>query len=126
MPRGTTEAIITVSCEVLDLVVSHADAALDTLTGKTQWTRPGGEAFVIPLGLIQVSEVQLSCHIANPALSIRELLCPNDLNSSHALLTQSVPPSSLPTPPLLLDVLVSPRPLLVLQRTTMPTSPTQS
>lgn len=39
------------------VVVSHADAALDTLTGKTQWTRPGGEAFVIPLGLIQVSEV---------------------------------------------------------------------
>jgi hypothetical protein len=26
----------------------------DTLTGKTQWTRPGDGAFVIPLGLIQV------------------------------------------------------------------------
>jgi len=26
---------------------------LDTLTGETQWTRPGGNAFVIPLGLIQ-------------------------------------------------------------------------
>jgi hypothetical protein len=27
----------------------------DTLTGVTQWTRPTGNAFVIPLGLIQVS-----------------------------------------------------------------------
>lgn len=26
---------------------------IDTLTGVTQWTRPGGNAFVIPLGLIQ-------------------------------------------------------------------------
>ena len=26
---------------------------VDTLTGVTQWTRPGGNAFVIPLGLIQ-------------------------------------------------------------------------
>lgn len=25
----------------------------DTLTGKTQWTRPRANAFVIPLGLIQ-------------------------------------------------------------------------
>lgn len=26
----------------------------DTLTGVTQWERPGEDAFVIPLGLIQV------------------------------------------------------------------------
>jgi hypothetical protein len=26
---------------------------VDTLTGVTQWTRPSGNAFVIPLGLIQ-------------------------------------------------------------------------
>lgn len=28
---------------------------IDTLTGVTQWERPGPDAFVIPLGLIQVS-----------------------------------------------------------------------
>ena len=31
-----------------------AQLITDTMTGKTQWTRPSDGAFVIPLGLIQV------------------------------------------------------------------------
>lgn len=64
---GTTGAIITVR-NILSSSLRPKDAFKrkrcivltsitqpDTLTGKTQWTRPGGDAFVIPLGLIQVS-----------------------------------------------------------------------
>jgi hypothetical protein len=32
---------------------------IDTLSGVTQWDRPGGDAFVIPLGLIQVSSATI-------------------------------------------------------------------
>ncbi len=52
------------------LVLDNVDQfAIDTLTGKTQWTRPGGDAFVIPLGLIQVSRIAEAsvCGSANMA-----------------------------------------------------------
>lgn len=37
------------------MCTSVARLTIDTLTGVTQWNRPDGDAFVIPLGLIQVS-----------------------------------------------------------------------
>ena len=61
MPVGTTDliTIVSQSCPNIGVVgrvvVRQFIEFVDTLTGKTQWTRPGGDAFVIPLGLIQVS-----------------------------------------------------------------------
>ncbi|WRT70639.1 uncharacterized protein IL334_007637 [Kwoniella shivajii] len=39
--------------ELADPTRGNRSYYYNTLTGKTQWTRPGGNAFVIPLGLIQ-------------------------------------------------------------------------
>ncbi|OCF54784.1 hypothetical protein L486_07920 [Kwoniella mangroviensis CBS 10435] len=39
--------------ELADATRGNRSYYYNTLTGKTQWTRPGGNAFVIPLGLIQ-------------------------------------------------------------------------
>ncbi|WVR08594.1 hypothetical protein IAU60_005649 [Kwoniella sp. DSM 27419] len=39
--------------ELADTTRGNRSYYYNTLTGKTQWTRPGGNAFVIPLGLIQ-------------------------------------------------------------------------
>nr|XP_018259661.1 uncharacterized protein I303_07729 [Kwoniella dejecticola CBS 10117]OBR81819.1 hypothetical protein I303_07729 [Kwoniella dejecticola CBS 10117] len=39
--------------ELADSTRGNRSYYYNTLTGKTQWTRPGGNAFVIPLGLIQ-------------------------------------------------------------------------
>lgn len=60
------------------------------MTGETQWTRPTGDAFVIPLGLIQVSASHpglplpvLTFLSANsPASSIR--LCPLSQPLTHS------------------------------------------
>ncbi|EIW69920.1 hypothetical protein TREMEDRAFT_38591 [Tremella mesenterica DSM 1558] len=39
--------------ELADTTRKNRSYYYNTLTSKTQWTRPGGDAFVIPLGLIQ-------------------------------------------------------------------------
>ncbi|KAK8850469.1 hypothetical protein IAR55_004387 [Kwoniella newhampshirensis] len=39
--------------ELADATRNNRSYYYNTLTGKTQWIRPGGDAFVIPLGLIQ-------------------------------------------------------------------------
>ncbi|WWC72523.1 uncharacterized protein I206_106485 [Kwoniella pini CBS 10737] len=41
--------------ELADSTRGNRSYYYNTLTGKTQWTRPGGNAFVIPLGLIQAA-----------------------------------------------------------------------
>ncbi|WVF67939.1 hypothetical protein IAT40_002701 [Kwoniella sp. CBS 6097] len=41
--------------ELADSTRGNRSYYYNTLTGRTQWTRPGGNAFVIPLGLIQES-----------------------------------------------------------------------
>lgn len=45
--------------ELADTSRGNRSYFYNTLTKKTQWTRPGGDAFVIPLGLIQVSLMRL-------------------------------------------------------------------
>ncbi|GFZ48162.1 hypothetical protein JCM24511_05910 [Saitozyma sp. JCM 24511] len=45
--------------ELADTSRGNRSYFYNTLTKKTQWTRPGGDAFVIPLGLIQGSVTRL-------------------------------------------------------------------
>ncbi|WVQ95503.1 hypothetical protein IAU59_002600 [Kwoniella sp. CBS 9459] len=43
--------------ELADSTRGNRSYYYNTLTGRTQWTRPGGNAFVIPLGLIQEAAI---------------------------------------------------------------------
>ncbi|WVQ70683.1 hypothetical protein IAR50_000205 [Cryptococcus sp. DSM 104548] len=70
--------------ELADSTRSNRSYYYNTLTGKTQWTRPGGSAFVIPLGLIQRN-----------ALPAR----PANMGNNNARLATSASTSRLPTIP---------------------------
>ncbi|WVQ85889.1 hypothetical protein IAT38_008057 [Cryptococcus sp. DSM 104549] len=63
--------------ELADSTRNNRSYYYNTLTGKTQWTRPGGNAFVIPLGLIQRNALP-----ARPTPN-RQSSTPNAPSSSH-------------------------------------------
>ncbi|WWD20651.1 hypothetical protein CI109_105127 [Kwoniella shandongensis] len=62
--------------ELADATRNNRSYYYNTLTGKTQWTRPGGNAFVIPLGLIQRNALP-----ARPKQPKRQSSAPLNINT---------------------------------------------
>ncbi|ODN99485.1 hypothetical protein L198_03329 [Cryptococcus wingfieldii CBS 7118] len=86
--------------ELADSTRSNRSYYYNTLTGKTQWTRPGGSAFVIPLGLIQASCTLTPTIVIMRLTSLqRNALPARPKNNSNARLATSASTSRLPTIP---------------------------
>lgn len=75
---------------------------IDTLTGITQWTRPSGNAFVIPLGLIQQTALPprpASAATLEPRTNTPAHLSPNKRTHLAPPLSPVTPIRAGPRPP---------------------------
>ncbi|WWC92229.1 uncharacterized protein L201_007183 [Kwoniella dendrophila CBS 6074] len=83
--------------ELADATRGNRSYYYNTLTGKTQWTRPGGNAFVIPLGLIQQSALPTRPSPQSPSSRIIPTT-PSRSNRQIRQLDNPTSPNSLQTP----------------------------
>ncbi|OCF45686.1 hypothetical protein I317_00589 [Kwoniella heveanensis CBS 569] len=79
--------------ELADSTRGNRSYYYNTLTGRTQWTRPGGNAFVIPLGLIQAAALP---KLEDPSTSSR--IIPSTPTHNRASGVSHLSPIKTPSP----------------------------
>ncbi|EAL23082.1 hypothetical protein CNBA6070 [Cryptococcus deneoformans B-3501A] len=91
--------------ELADSTRNNRSYYYNTLTGKTQWTRPRGNAFVIPLGLIQRNALPARSPVHKPSLPNTRIHSPSTPSRERSYTTQpaataskSQPKPTIPVP----------------------------